>query len=213
MRMSRILLVEDDARLGALIVELLEQDGHAVDLERRGDGAVERILQERPDLVVLDLGLPGKDGLQVCREVRAAYPGRILILTARGDDIGVAQLDVLSAQRHGAQAGAADLVDAPGGGFDRQAGVDMGLAGRVLALAGGQHLAEDRLTHLTLFDAGALHGVLDGVATQGLGLGVVESAPVGFTYGGTGGGYDDGFSAHSSLLVQIRAAAGEGAAA
>ncbi len=81
---------------------------------------------------------------------------RHVLLPAGGDDVGVAELDVLGAQRDGAQARAADLVDAPGGAFCGQAGVDMRLAGRVLALAGGQHLAQDRLADLALVDAGPL---------------------------------------------------------
>ena len=62
--------------------------------------------------------------------------------------VGVAVGDLLHAERDGAQARAADLVEAPGGRLLRHAGVDRGLAGRVLALAGGQHLAEDDLVDL-----------------------------------------------------------------
>jgi two-component system response regulator RstA len=57
-----------------------------VNVEGRGDRAARRILAEQPDLVILDLTLPGQDGLAVCGEVRARFPGPILILTARGDD-------------------------------------------------------------------------------------------------------------------------------
>jgi len=84
---ARILLVEDDRRLARLLAEVLEQAGFVVDLEHRGDTAVGRIRDERPDLVVLDLGLPGLDGLDVCRDVRRDYPGRILVMTARSDEI------------------------------------------------------------------------------------------------------------------------------
>lgn len=83
----RVLLVEDDARLAALVREYLEQHGFAVTVEARGDRAAARILGERPALVVLDLMLPGCDGFEVCRAVRTRFTGPILILTARGEDI------------------------------------------------------------------------------------------------------------------------------
>ena len=83
----RVLLVEDDARLAALVQEYLEQHGFAVMIETRGDRAAARILGERPELVVLDLMLPGCDGFEVCRTVRTRFSGPILILTARGEDI------------------------------------------------------------------------------------------------------------------------------
>jgi two-component system response regulator RstA len=67
---KHILVVEDDVRLASLIQEYLQQQGLKVSIEHRGDRAVLRILTERPDLVVLDLMLPGRDGLDVCREIR-----------------------------------------------------------------------------------------------------------------------------------------------
>ncbi len=80
--------------------------------------------------------------------------------------------------RDGAQAGAADLVQAPGGGFLRHAGVDGGLARRVLALAGRQHLAEDHLVDFTGLDASARQHFLDHDAAEvmrwGGGEGAVE---------------------------------------
>lgn len=87
MEKMTILLVEDDADLAARIADYLRQQGFTVEIEGRGDRAVERILAEQPALVVLDLMLPGKDGLSVCREVREAYTAPILMLTARGDEI------------------------------------------------------------------------------------------------------------------------------
>lgn len=82
-----ILLVEDDADLAMRIADYLRQQGFSVEIEGRGDLAVKRILAEQPALVILDLMLPGKDGLAVCREVREAYTSPILMLTARGDEI------------------------------------------------------------------------------------------------------------------------------
>ena len=84
--MAKLLLVEDDERLASLVSEYLRNNGHEVDVEGRGDTAVERILTERPDLVVLDLMLPGEDGLSVCRKVRPHFNNPILMLTARGEE-------------------------------------------------------------------------------------------------------------------------------
>ncbi len=67
-----ILLIEDDARLAELTATYLGQNGLRVSIEARGDRALERFAQERPRLVLLDLLLPGKDGLAICRELRRA---------------------------------------------------------------------------------------------------------------------------------------------
>ncbi|MBJ6138308.1 response regulator [Marinobacter litoralis] len=83
----RILIVEDDERLAELTREYLESNGLAVSLETHGGAAVERIRKEQPDLVVLDLMLPGEDGLSICRRVRPDYSGPIIMLTARTDDL------------------------------------------------------------------------------------------------------------------------------
>lgn len=84
---GRILIVEDDERLATLTREYLENNGLQVTIEGDGGKAVERILSERPDLVVLDLMLPGEDGVSICRRVRSQYQGQILMLTARTDDL------------------------------------------------------------------------------------------------------------------------------
>lgn len=83
----RILLVEDDERLAELTAEYLRKNDFSVTIEARGDTAEKRILDERPDLVVLDIMLPGQDGFAVCRAVRPRYDGIILMLTARDEDI------------------------------------------------------------------------------------------------------------------------------
>ncbi len=83
----RILIVEDDERLADLTREYLESNGLAVTVENHGGKAVERIKNEQPDLVVLDLMLPGEDGLSICRRVRPAFSGPIIMLTARTDDL------------------------------------------------------------------------------------------------------------------------------
>lgn len=84
---GRILIVEDDERLATLTREYLENNGLQVSVEGDGGKAVDRILSDRPDLVVLDLMLPGEDGVSICRRVRSQYHGQILMLTARTDDL------------------------------------------------------------------------------------------------------------------------------
>lgn len=99
-----IMLVEDDLRLSQLIADYLEKQGYTIRVEHEGDAAVDRILRERPDLVILDLMLPGKDGFSVCRGARTRYDGPILILTAREDDMD---------QVAGLELGADDYVKKP----------------------------------------------------------------------------------------------------
>ena len=84
---STVLLVEDDAELASMVSDYLEMHGFEVSVEGRGDLASERITQENPDAVLLDINLPGRDGFEVCREVRSRYRGAIIMLTARGDEI------------------------------------------------------------------------------------------------------------------------------
>ena len=83
---DHILLIEDDARLAELIRDYLSQQGYCVSVEGRGDEGRRRIVDEQPQLVILDLMLPGMDGLSICREVRQNYLGPILMLTAKEDD-------------------------------------------------------------------------------------------------------------------------------
>tara|TARA_B100000614_G_scaffold192093_2_gene173086 strand:- start:7732 stop:8505 length:774 start_codon:yes stop_codon:yes gene_type:complete len=82
-----IMIVEDDERLADLTCEYLQSNGLQVTVVSDGEEAIRRIRSEQPDLVVLDLMLPGADGLTVCREVRGAYKNPILMLTARTDDM------------------------------------------------------------------------------------------------------------------------------
>ncbi len=84
---GHILIVEDDERLASLTREYLENNGLTVSIENDGGKAVERILDEAPDLVVLDLMLPGEDGVSICRRVRQDFHSPILMLTARTDDL------------------------------------------------------------------------------------------------------------------------------
>jgi DNA-binding response OmpR family regulator len=82
-----VVLVEDDLRLSELVSSYLQANGFRVSIEHRGDRVVERVQRENPDLVILDIGLPGKDGFSVCRELRGSFNIPILMLTARDNDI------------------------------------------------------------------------------------------------------------------------------
>jgi DNA-binding response OmpR family regulator len=84
---TSILLVEDDLRLAELVSRYLESNGFTVNIASRGDEVVAKVERESPDLVILDLGLPGEDGFTVCRQLRLSYLNPILILTARDSDI------------------------------------------------------------------------------------------------------------------------------
>lgn len=83
----RLLLIEDDVRLAALVKDYLEQENFHISVEHRGDTALERFDADRVDIVILDLMLPGMDGLEICSRLRKTYGGPILILTAKSSDI------------------------------------------------------------------------------------------------------------------------------
>lgn len=82
-----IILVEDDLRLSELVSRYLENNGFRVTVSNGGDELVEQVHRDVPDLVILDLGLPGQDGFSICRQLRPTYQNPILILTARDNDI------------------------------------------------------------------------------------------------------------------------------
>jgi two-component system, OmpR family, response regulator len=83
--MYRVLLVEDDERLASLVTEYLAGYEFSVEVVSRGDEALDRFKLVSPDVVVLDLMLPGMDGMMVSRQIREASEVPILILTARED--------------------------------------------------------------------------------------------------------------------------------
>ncbi|MCC2614979.1 response regulator [Aestuariibacter halophilus] len=86
-RLHHVFLVEDDQALANLVSEYLSQQHFRVSWEARGDRAVERILAAQPDVVLLDIMLPGKNGVDICRELRLQSDIPIIMLTARSDDI------------------------------------------------------------------------------------------------------------------------------
>lgn len=102
--MHRVMLVEDDARLAALVKEYLDAYEFTVDVVARGDQALAHFRASSPRAVVLDLTLPGLDGMVVCRQLRQVSAVPILILTARED-----MFDEVS----GLEQGADDYVNKP----------------------------------------------------------------------------------------------------
>ena len=81
----RILVVEDEARLARQISSALSEDSHDAVIVHDGEAALQMVLENAYDLIVLDLGLPGMDGFEVLRRMRAQHvTSRVLILTARG---------------------------------------------------------------------------------------------------------------------------------
>lgn len=84
--MRSILLAEDDARLAALVKDYLEANDFRVFIEPDGNAVGGCVKEISPDIVILDIMLPGKDGLTICKEIRAVFPGAILMLTARNED-------------------------------------------------------------------------------------------------------------------------------
>ncbi|HXW82827.1 MAG TPA: response regulator transcription factor [Candidatus Binataceae bacterium] len=86
----RVLVVEDEADIRELVRYNIEREGFAVDEAADGAQALEKIAKRRPDLVVLDLMLPGMPGLEVCRQIRAGRDSAqlpVLILTAKGTEV------------------------------------------------------------------------------------------------------------------------------
>lgn len=85
---ASILLVEDQDGIAVPLVRALAREGYAVERTATGAGALDRLLSSPPDLVILDLGLPDIDGLDVARQARdAGVVAPIIILTARGDEL------------------------------------------------------------------------------------------------------------------------------
>lgn len=85
--MSKIVFVEDDPEVGKLIAAYLGKHDIDVFVEPRGDTAQAVIEQQQPDLVLLDIMLPGKDGMTLCRDLRPHYDGPIVLLTSLDSDM------------------------------------------------------------------------------------------------------------------------------
>lgn len=98
------MLVEDDTRLSQLISEYLTKHEIQVKVLSNGDNLTMEVNHKRPDLVILDIMLPGKDGFKLCQELRKSYNGPIIFLTAKDDDIS---------QVLGLEMGADDYISKP----------------------------------------------------------------------------------------------------
>ena len=85
--MKTILVVDDEPKITQLARDYLEHAGFAVLVAGDGEAALVAVRQRHPDLVVLDLGLPGLDGLDVTRELRRGSAIPIVMLTARDDEL------------------------------------------------------------------------------------------------------------------------------
>lgn len=99
-----VMLVEDDASLASWIADYLTSHGYLVTVASRGDQGLELIRTDSPDIVVLDLMLPGLDGIQVCKQAREFYTNPILMLTALGAE---------SDEVQGLETGADDYLTKP----------------------------------------------------------------------------------------------------
>jgi len=86
---GRILVVDDDASLAEMLTIVLRQEGFESRMVTRGDEAIDAFRDYRPDLVLLDLMLPGRDGIDVCKEIRTESGVPIVMLTAKGDTVDV----------------------------------------------------------------------------------------------------------------------------
>lgn len=103
--MARLLVVEDDETIGGHLESSLRAHGHDVAWQRTGRGALEESAAEEFDLVLLDLGLPDLDGVEVCRQMRGQQPGAVLVMVTARDE----EMDVVV----GLEAGADDYLTKP----------------------------------------------------------------------------------------------------
>ncbi|MGE4559237.1 MAG: response regulator [Desulfobulbus sp.] len=85
--MPHILIVEDEQRLASLLADYLNAAGMTSHWLAEGTGVVSRVRQEPPDLVLLDLMLPGRDGMEICKDIRRFSQVPIIMMTARVEEI------------------------------------------------------------------------------------------------------------------------------
>jgi DNA-binding response OmpR family regulator len=84
---SRVLVVDDEQSLAKVMASYLERDGHEVACVFDGPAALAAARRQPPDVLVLDLGLPGLDGIEVCRQLRTFSDCYVVMLTARGEEV------------------------------------------------------------------------------------------------------------------------------
>jgi DNA-binding response OmpR family regulator len=83
---ARVLIIEDDPTVAEVVGRYLSREGYEVEIASDGVAGLDRALSDPPELVVLDLMLPGLSGLEVCKQIRAAAPVPVIILTALGEE-------------------------------------------------------------------------------------------------------------------------------
>ena len=84
--MAKILLIEDDHRIRELVCEHLASEGHSVSSQANGMGGLQKATSENPDLIVLDLGLPDLEGIDLLKMIRSVADIPVLVLTAREEE-------------------------------------------------------------------------------------------------------------------------------
>lgn len=90
-----LFIIEDDPKLRQMLSEYFTLNDFSVTCFKDSEGVVTSVIAQQPDLIILDLMLPGDDGLTICRRIRCEYSGKLLMLTASGDDFDhVAALEV-----------------------------------------------------------------------------------------------------------------------
>ena len=100
---KHVLIADDEANIVISLEFLMKREGHRVTIARDGDAALEAIRRERPDLVLLDVMMPGKSGFEVCQAVRAdesLATVKILMLSAKGRDTDLAKGSALGADAY-----------------------------------------------------------------------------------------------------------------
>jgi two-component system phosphate regulon response regulator OmpR len=83
---GKVLIVDDDQRLCRMLKEYLETNGLSVEILNNGDHVGAVLAAQSPDIIILDIMLPGKDGLEVLKELRGGYDTPVIMLTAKGED-------------------------------------------------------------------------------------------------------------------------------
>jgi DNA-binding response OmpR family regulator len=100
---KHVLIADDEANIVISLEFLMQREGHRVTIARDGDAALEAIRRERPDLVLLDVMMPGKSGFEICQAVRAdetLAAVKILMLSAKGRDTDLAKGSALGADAY-----------------------------------------------------------------------------------------------------------------
>ncbi len=87
MASKEILIVDDEKEIASILVDYLKRDGFGTSTKHEGTGVVESVRKKMPDLILLDLNLPGEDGVSICRAIRTFSNVPIIMITARVDEI------------------------------------------------------------------------------------------------------------------------------